>query len=166
MINEAIEKLDPGIQVISEPGRYYVESAFTLASYLHSKRTITDENGPRHMYFANCGVYSGFIEELLNLCSRHPISLFSPASDKKYPSTLWGPTLDSYDCIIKDTLLPEFQIGDWLVWSNMGAYTCSLAFKFNGFELPIVYPFIKKSQWKEFCDITRYNMNCWLCKLE
>lgn len=166
VINEAIEKLDPGIQVISEPGRYYVESAFTLASYLHSKRTITDENGPRHMYFANCGVYSGFIEELLNLCSRHPISLFSPASDKEYPSTLWGPTLDSYDCIIKDTLLPEFQIGDWLVWSNMGAYTCSLAFKFNGFELPIVYPFIKKSQWKEFCDITRYNMNCWLCKLE
>ncbi|XP_014611965.1 PREDICTED: antizyme inhibitor 2-like isoform X1 [Polistes canadensis] len=160
IINDAIEEIDPNIQVISEPGRYYVASAFTLASYLHSKKTMLEEKGLRHAYYVNCGVYTGFIEELLNLNSRHPISLFNqPVSDKKYSSTLWGQTCDSYDCIIKDGLLPEFQIGDWLVWSNMGAYTISLSSTFNGFMLPQVHPFIRKSQWQDFCAIIRCDVN-------
>ncbi|XP_015184016.1 PREDICTED: antizyme inhibitor 2-like isoform X2 [Polistes dominula] len=154
IINDAIEEIDSNIQVISEPGRYYVTSAFTLAAYLHSKKTISEEKGLRNVYYVNCGVYNGFIEELLNINSRHPISLFNPVVDKKYPSTLWGQTCDSYDCIIKDSFLPEFQIGDWLVWSDMGAYTSSLASTFNGFIPPRVHPFIRKSQWEEFCDIT------------
>ncbi|XP_047370309.1 ornithine decarboxylase 1-like isoform X2 [Vespa velutina] len=159
MINDAIKEIDPTIEIISEPGRYYVTSAFTLAGYLHSKRTINEGNNLKHMYYVNCGVYNGFIEELLNLKSRHPISLFNPVSDKKYPSILWGPTCDSYDCIVKDTLLPEFQIGDWLVWSDMGAYTTSLACKFNGFMPPIVHPFIRKSQWEDFCAIIKCDEN-------
>ncbi|XP_035733400.1 ornithine decarboxylase 1-like [Vespa mandarinia] len=159
MINDAIKEIDPTIEIISEPGRYYVTSAFTLAGYLHSKRTINEGNNLKHMYYVNCGVYNGFIEELLNLKSRHPISLFNPVSDKKYPSILWGPTCDSYDCIVKDTLLPEFQIGDWLVWNDMGAYTTSLACKFNGFMPPIVHPFIRKSQWEDFCAVVKCDEN-------
>lgn len=77
MVNNAIEDIDPNIQIISEPGRYYVTSAFTLAAYLHSKRTISEGNRLRHMYYVNCGVYNAFVEELLHINSRHPISLFS-----------------------------------------------------------------------------------------
>nr|XP_050868820.1 ornithine decarboxylase 1-like isoform X1 [Vespula vulgaris] len=159
IINDAIKEIDPTIEIISEPGRYYVTAAFTLASYLHSKRTISEGNSLKQMYYINCGVYSGFIEELLDLKSRCPISLFNPVSDKKYPSILWGPTCDSYDCIVKDALLPEFQIGDWLVWSDMGAYTTSLACTFNGFMPPVVYPFIRKSQWQDFCAIIKRDEN-------
>lgn len=70
-----------------------------------------------------------------------------PISNKKFSSTLWGPTLDSFDCIIKDVLLPEYEIGDWLVWSDMGAYGTSIVSKFNGFMPPEILPFIRKSQW-------------------
>ncbi|KAF7378650.1 hypothetical protein HZH66_015437 [Vespula vulgaris] len=147
IINDAIKEIDPTIKIISEPGRYYVTSAGTLVSYLHSKRTIFDGNNLRQMCYVNCGVYSGFIEELLNLNSRQPISLYNPVSDKEYLSTIWGPTCDSCDCIIKDVLLPEFYIGDWLVWKDMGAYAASRVCEFNGFSKPIVYPFFKESQW-------------------
>ncbi|KAF7379228.1 hypothetical protein HZH68_017073 [Vespula germanica] len=165
VINDAIKEIDPTIEIISEPGRYYVTSAFTLAAYLHSKKTIWEENSPRHMYYINCGVYSGFVDELLNLHSRQPISLsnkdnlLQPVSDKQYLSTICGPTCNSFDCIIKDVLLPEFHIGDWLVWSDMGSYTSSISFEFCGYMPLVVHPFIRKSQWQDFCAFTRCDIN-------
>ncbi|XP_047369992.1 ornithine decarboxylase 1-like [Vespa velutina] len=159
IINDAIKEIDPTIEIISEPGRYYVTSAFTLASVVHSKKTVSVGNNLKQMYYVSCGVYSGFMEELLKLNSRHPIPLFNPVSDKEYYSTVWGPTCDSYDCIVKDVLLPEFQIGDWLVWNNMGAYAASRSCQFNGFSPLIVHPFIRKSQWEDFCVIMNRFIN-------
>ena len=49
------------------------------------------------------------------------------------PSSVWGPTCDSLDCILKRVLMPSMEVGDWLYWPNMGAYTCSAASTFNGF---------------------------------
>ncbi|KAF7379226.1 hypothetical protein HZH68_017071 [Vespula germanica] len=74
-------------------------------------------------------------------------NLLQSVFDNKYLSTIWGPTCDSCDCIIKDVLLPEFYIGDWLIWKDMGAYTTSRVCEFNGFLQPIVHSFIRKSQW-------------------
>ncbi|XP_018351515.1 PREDICTED: ornithine decarboxylase 1-like isoform X1 [Trachymyrmex septentrionalis] len=150
LINGAIENLDPDIRVISEPGRYYVDSSFTLASYLHSKRLVISDNGKTRMYYMNCGVYNSFFDELLGLQARVPESVFEPKKDEKFLSNIWGPTADSYDLILKDVLLPEFHIGDWLVWKNMGAYTLTLSNTFNGFPIPTVRPFIRESQWKSF----------------
>ncbi|XP_011062601.1 PREDICTED: ornithine decarboxylase 2-like isoform X2 [Acromyrmex echinatior] len=151
VINDAIENLDPDISVISEPGRYYVDSSFTLASYLHSKRlAISDDNKTRRMYYMNCGVYNSFFDELLGLQARVPESVFEPKRDEKFLSNIWGPTADSYDLILKDVLLPEFHIGNWLVWRNMGAYTLTLSNTFNGFPIPTVRPFIRESEWKSF----------------
>lgn len=60
---------------------------------------------------------------------------------------LWGPTCTSTDLIIKDVMLPELYIGDWLIWKNMGAYTLALSRPFNGFSIPTVFPVIRKNQW-------------------
>ncbi|XP_035733399.1 ornithine decarboxylase-like [Vespa mandarinia] len=159
LVNDAIKDIDPTIEIISEPGRYYVTSAFTLASVVHSKRTVSVGSSLKQMYYVSCGIYSGFMEELLKLNSRHPILLFNPISDKEYYSTVWGPTCDSYDYIVKDVLMPELHIGDWLIWNNMGAYAASRSCEFNGFSLPIVHPFIRKSQWDDFCNITNRDIN-------
>ncbi|XP_012230173.1 ornithine decarboxylase 1-like isoform X2 [Linepithema humile] len=151
VINGAIKDLDPTVRVISEPGRYYVGSNFTLVSYLHSKKLGVSEDGVlRRMYYMNCGVYNSFLDELLGVQSRLPELLFKPKSDEKFPSSLWGPTADSFDLIVKNTLLPELYIGDWLIWKNMGAYTLALSNTFNGFPIPVVKPFIRKSQWEKF----------------
>ena len=48
------------------------------------------------------------------------------------PSSLWGPTCDSIDCVLPDVELPELQVGDWLAFRNMGAYTSCAASNFNG----------------------------------
>ncbi|XP_011166787.1 ornithine decarboxylase 2 [Solenopsis invicta] len=148
IINDAIQDLDPSIRIISEPGRYYVDSAFTLASYLHSKKTAFKNGKFMRMYYTNVGTYNSFIDELLGLKSRVPQTVFGPMSGEKFPSTVWGPTCDSYDVIVKDALLPELHIGDWLVWNDVGAYTLCLCTTFNGFPIPKVVPFIRKSQWK------------------
>lgn len=54
---------------------------------------------------------------------------------------MWGPTCDSIDCVSPKTQLPSaLQVGDWLGFDNMGAYTVCAASQFNGFELSkVVY---------------------------
>ncbi|XP_077260254.1 ornithine decarboxylase 2-like [Temnothorax americanus] len=150
IINDAIQDLDPSIRIISEPGRYYVSSSFTLASYLHSKKIISRDGVMMRMYYMNCGVYHSFIEELLGLQARVPQLLFERISEEKFLSNIWGPTANSYDLIIKNVMLPELQIGDWLIWKDMGAYTLSISCTFNGYPIPIVIPIIRKSQWDDF----------------
>ncbi|XP_014483710.1 PREDICTED: ornithine decarboxylase 2-like [Dinoponera quadriceps] len=150
IVNEAIQDLDPAIRVISEPGRYYVSSSFTLASNLHSKRIVSKDDKTTRMYYMNCGVFNSFMENLMGLHIRVPRLLSEPTNDEKFCSSLWGPSADSYDIIVKDVLLPELHIGDWLVWKDMGAYTTALTTTFNGFPVPTVIPIIKKSQWKNF----------------
>ncbi len=46
VINSALEKHFPvncGVNIIAEPGRYYVTSAFTLATRIFGRRLLTDE---------------------------------------------------------------------------------------------------------------------------
>jgi ornithine decarboxylase len=55
VVNAALDDYFPpsmGVQVIAEPGRYYVASAYTLATLVHSKRDT--------MYYINDGVYGSF----------------------------------------------------------------------------------------------------------
>jgi len=61
---------------------------------------------------------------------------------KEYESTIFGPTCDSLDLVVKDSLMPELNVGEWLVFENMGAYTMSAASHFNGFKTSNIY-FVK-----------------------
>jgi ornithine decarboxylase len=49
---------------------------------------------------------------------------------------LFGPTCDSIDVICDCVELPELDIGDWLLFPQMGAYTIAAASSFNGFSPP------------------------------
>ena len=42
-------------------------------------------------------------------------------------STVRGPSGEDYDVICRDYPLPVLQIGDWLVFDRLGAYTLSIA---------------------------------------
>lgn len=50
-----------------------------------------------------------------------------------FSTTVFGPTCDSIDVVARSVLLPKMQIGDWLYFQNMGAYTMAAASSFNGF---------------------------------
>lgn len=62
-------------------------------------------------------------------------------SGQMQTSSVWGPTCDSIDCVCAAVKLPAgLEVGDWLGFRNMGAYTVCAASQFNGFETsPVVY---------------------------
>jgi len=140
------------IKCIAEPGRYFVSSAFTLATNITSKRCIDiSETEKSYMYYVNDGVYGSF--NCLIFDHAHlPYPLFlvknptnSLAEGKrlkeanKFNSSIWGPTCDSMDCLTKSIDVPELNVGDWMLFENMGAYTLVAASKFNGMKKPKVY---------------------------
>lgn len=55
------------------------------------------------------------------------------------PSFICGPTNHPSDVITKKINFPDSQVGDWIVFENMGAYRAAAARKFSGFTLPKVY---------------------------
>uniref|UniRef100_A0A667X1A4 ornithine decarboxylase n=1 Tax=Myripristis murdjan TaxID=586833 RepID=A0A667X1A4_9TELE len=130
-INLALDDFFPvgcGVQIIAEPGRYYVESAFTLAVNVIAKKVIMEEAAEHNrseegvpdrvmMYYVNDGVY-GSLSFLIN----DPTS-GSEGSERRYRSVIWGPTCDSLDKLTDSCLLPELQVGEWLLMDNTGAYT-------------------------------------------
>jgi len=125
----------PEVDIIAEPGRYFVAESHTLAVNVFAKREMRDENGNRKfLYYVNDGVYQSF--NCIFFDHYHPKPLvFSPGSrTEEFSCTIFGPTCDSMDCIAKYILLPELEVGEWLYFKTMGAYTTAAASPFNGFK--------------------------------
>lgn len=77
-MNDALNEWFPpnnGVTIIAEPGRYFVASAFTLATKIHSiKKRSNDES--HIMYFINDGVYGSFSSILYDHSVVVPKSLY------------------------------------------------------------------------------------------
>lgn len=159
VLNRTLTELFPAnVRVISEPGRYYACGVLTLAVNVTSRRVMTDESGQLgYMYYVNDGVYGSFNCLLFDHAvlfpewyvkagkltpSSHHGSQSTPAMPLAelpvFRSSIWGPTCDSIDCITKEALLPELDVGDWLLFEKMGAYTVAASSTFNGFLRPRV----------------------------
>ena len=54
------------------------------------------------------------------------------------PSTIFGPTCDSIDLVVKDHPMREMHVGEWLAFDLMGAYTTAAASNFNGVQKPVM----------------------------
>jgi len=66
------------------------------------------------------------------------------ADERQYMCSIWGPTCDGLDCIVNECLMPEMDIGEWIIFRNMGAYTRAAASCFNGMLKPICYYFLSE----------------------
>ncbi len=64
-----------------------------------------------------------------------------------YPCSIWGPTCDGLDRIVEQCNLPDLQVGDWLVFENMGAYTVAASSTFNGFQRPDIHYVMSRPAW-------------------
>lgn len=79
----------------------------------------------------------------LELLDRLPISSLYANSPTTFLASdmetckIFGPSCDSIDLVCPKAILPvkHLQVGDWLRWSNMGAYTICAASQFNGFKI-------------------------------
>ncbi|PWU16513.1 MAG: hypothetical protein C5B45_00295 [Chlamydiae bacterium] len=141
-INEKLDRHFPatsGIEIIAEPGRYFTASAFTLCTNIIAKRELSFPNeDTMSMYYVNDGLYGSFNCLIFDHAVVTPLAYqMKPSSEGKLQkSSVWGPTCDGMDCILKTCYLPSLNIGDWIIFENMGAYTISAASNFNGFEKP------------------------------
>ncbi|GAU47075.1 hypothetical protein TSUD_192010 [Trifolium subterraneum] len=140
-INDAIKSYfenEDDLIVIGEPGTYFAETTFTLATKVIGKR-VRDE---LREYWIDDGIYGTLCRtvydyfivmcSILRFDSKHKYD--TSEHTKTYPSTVFGPTCDSTDTILKEYPLPELEMNDWLVFSNMGAYTTACSTNFNGFS--------------------------------
>lgn len=146
-----------GVQVLAQPGSFYVASAFSLAVNVIGKKVVTrhwdslaqgeNNEDTEFLYYMNEGVYGPFSNKLLGNSIAAP-SVHKHvlcAEEAVYPSSLWGPSLDQLDTVVERCLLPELSVGDWLLFSNMGA--CGLE-EFSSSQLPVYYT-VSTSDWYE-----------------
>lgn len=161
-LNPALDDHFPescGVKIISEPGRFFTASAYTLTTHVIAKRVVcrdempqnavmdvvgsapTGNDEPSFMYYVNDGVYGSFncllydhaeVEATVPDCCQTDNSV-------TFQSSVWGPTCDGLDKILEDVLLPELQDGDWICFKDMGAYTLAAGSCFNGIPRPRVY---------------------------
>ena len=133
------ESFPSSVRIIGEPGRYYVSSAFTLACNIIARREIEDPATgiTSYMLYLNDGVYGNFSSIMFD--HQHPSAsiLQKRGGDENVKLTdysIWGPSCDGIDRITEAcTLHGVLDVGDWLFFEDMGAYTRCSATKFNGF---------------------------------
>jgi ornithine decarboxylase len=134
------------LTIIAEPGRFYVASAFTLATNIIAKRTVQMEDQQMaQMYYLNDGVYGSFNCTIFDhwVVEPTPFPIDESLEDRQsYLTTIWGPTCDSMDCIKRDVIMPEMHIGEWVLFKEMGAYTICAGSEFNGFKMPALQYYV------------------------
>lgn len=143
-----------GIRLIAEPGRYYASTAFTLASNVIARRTVRNEADDTnirgensYMLYMNDGVYGNFSSIMFD--HQNPVAHILRSSGQIYYGTtlakpvvaegieysIWGPTCDGIDRISESIRFEKtLDVGDWLYFEDMGAYTKCSATRFNGFS--------------------------------
>lgn len=138
-LNPLLEKFPANTEFLAEPGRYFATRPFTLATRIHSRRIVRDEKGGivEVLYYITEGCYHSF--NCIFFDHQHPLPVVPEEEEKvkrggeTFSSTVFGPTCDSIDCICKQHQMPLLEVGDWMYFTNMGAYTIAALTKFNGF---------------------------------
>lgn len=145
MVQYALDKYFPqhyaerhGIRFIAEPGRFMVANAFTLATHIIARRDLR-RDGMEAMVYINDGVYGNMNCILFD--HQHPVARVLKHSEQAYYGdnsarfafSIWGPTCDGLDCVsTRLVLAANVQVGDWLYFDKLGAYTSAATTSFNG----------------------------------
>ena len=153
VLRDALNEFFPAgtnIDIIAEPGRYYVSTAFTIACNIIARRTIEDPtfDGKGYMVYVNDGVYGNFSSIMFD--HQNPMAKILRAGGRTVYNTaqsnpclsgegveysVWGPTCDGIDRISESIRFNSIlDVGDWLYFEEMGAYTKCSATQFNGFS--------------------------------
>lgn len=170
VIRDPINELfPPHVEVIAEPGRYFVSASHTLITNIYARREnvkymeeekMGDENmmqdsqsmsnsTPDFLYYVNDGVYGSFNCLIfdhyvikVNCLTSEDVknkNYAQPQHKQVYNATVFGPTCDSMDKIAGEVMLPKLAVGDWLYFVDFGAYTIAAASAFNGFKTNSVH---------------------------
>ncbi|KAF1387413.1 hypothetical protein PFLUV_G00078430 [Perca fluviatilis] len=155
-----------GVFIIAEPGSFFVSSAFTLAVNVISKEVVARDrqdqahddpspnDEPEFQYYMKEGVYGSFASKLSETLIPAPSVHKNTSLDAQvFSSSLWGPSGDDLDLVVEHCLLPELNIGDWLMFSQAGAYSMGQPLcTTTDSPPPPVYYVISSRDWFELQD--------------
>ncbi|XP_071325351.1 antizyme inhibitor 1-like [Trachinotus anak] len=155
-----------GVSIIAEPGSFFVSPAFTLAVNVISKEVVARDrqdqahddpspnDEPEFQYYMSEGVYGSFASKLSETLIAAPSVHKNTGLDAPvYSSSLWGPSGDDLDQVVEHCLLPELNIGDWLMFSHAGAYSLGQPLcTATDSPPPPVYYVISSRDWFEMQD--------------
>lgn len=151
IVNKALDDFFPEdwIKIISEPGRYFVASAYTLACKIYSKRCIVEDSKEHMMYFLNDGAFGSFKCQVYypEIVVAKPLDLVKKNPGRIMKSSFWGPACDDSDWVIEEVEMEELDIDDWVTFDNRGAYTTVIDSPSSTFPLPACIWFIKRTSW-------------------
>jgi ornithine decarboxylase len=123
-----------GFEVWGEPGRYFAEHVATLFTPVIGKK--------KHAVTIDESLYGAFNCKLFDHADPRPIV------EREKPlraQTVFGCTCDGIDVIHESLDLPELEIGDFLIWPAMGAYTLAACTSFNGIPFNARKVVVKKA---------------------
>lgn len=134
-INEGLKSVPASCTVIAEPGRYFAQPSQDLfVKVIAKKRGL---NGQGWRYVIDESLYGHF--SCIPFDHQKPAWVHLPRSSsntvEKTEAILFGRTCDSLDVIARG-VMPTMEVGDWLYFPLMGAYTSATASEFNGFPKP------------------------------
>lgn len=122
---------------IAEPGRFFSNPT----QILYLPIVFCKENEDNRRYILDDSLYGQFTNIVFDHCKPPFLTLdknfekvFRPKTEKD--SLFFGKTCDSMDFIALQKYSPKYEVGDILVFPNMGAYTTASASNFNGFNQP------------------------------
>lgn len=150
------------LSIIAEPGRFFVSQSFKLVTKIIGRKGsmvyindsvygsfnnimydhalvqpegIMSHDGSRVQWYDDGEEQEGEGQE-----GQRNIDANANNSSSNSAS-IWGQTCDGLDRITtsSSSRLNDADVGEWLIWPNMGAYTSSAASRFNGFEPPNVF---------------------------
>lgn len=119
-LNNSLEKYFPaseGVDVIAEPGRFFAEPGMTLFTRVFGKRVRTyNPDADSHYYWISDGAY-GSMNCILYDHAQIATQYF-PANDaaarakskQLHKSTVYGPTCDGMDTLLRGIQLPDLAI--------------------------------------------------------
>jgi ornithine decarboxylase len=149
------------VRFIAEPGRYFVSAATTVATMVYSRKGGQNPYQALYVNDGVYGSFNNVVYDHATPVPKK-LSLVLEAEQRKWsvfmskacaatrseeadvpqskrpdaiPTAIFGPTCDGLDqmCSLENTMLPRCDVGDWIIWENMGAYTHTASFVFNGF---------------------------------
>jgi len=126
-----------GITFIAEPGRFFAKNTYDFFVQVIGKKR---SNG-FWSYTIDDSIYGQFTSILFDHAEPQWVRIKDVTEKPRTFSegVIFGRTCDSVDVIARAEHMEELDVGDWLWFPSMGAYTRATASEFNGFPMPPIF---------------------------
>jgi ornithine decarboxylase len=122
-------------ELIAEPGRFFAASSHTLALSVHSKRIVNHADGTcEHQCYLTDGMYQSFNCIYFDHVNPFILQVNPDGEGATRTTTMFGPTCDGMDVMMKCVPFPELDVNEWLMVPEFGAYTVAAGSAFNGYQ--------------------------------